>query len=132
VDYVPAKDVVYEPNADPPRVRNSFHLYNYSDIFLRAAKNPSLISALESILGKPLRLYGSQVFPKPDLVGTVVPADQDMRYWPFEHYEMISAWIALDDSTIENGCVRHVVTDRTNLGFATRSLWNCRELAWSH
>jgi phytanoyl-CoA hydroxylase len=107
-DYLPANDVVYEPDTQPPRVRNAFHLHSYSDVFLRAAKNPSLIGVLESILGKPLRLYGSQIFAKPALVGTVVPAHQDMPYWPFEPYELISAWIALDDSTIENGCVRHV------------------------
>ena len=107
-DYLPATDVVYEPDTQPPRVRNAFHLHSYNDVFLQAARNPAVIGALESILGNPLRLYGSQVFAKPALVGTVVPAHQDMPYWPFEPYEMVSAWIALDDSTIENGCVRHI------------------------
>lgn len=106
--YLPEKEIVYEPDTNPPRVRNAFGLHNYSDVFLRAAKNPSLIDVLGSILGKPLRLYASQVFAKPARVGTVVPSHQDMPYWPFEPYELISAWIALDDSTIENGCVRHV------------------------
>lgn len=107
-DYLPAEDLVYEPDTRPPRVRNAFHLHAHNDVFLRAAKNPAVLSVLESVLGKPLRLYASQVFAKPALVGTVVPAHQDMPYWPFAPYEMISAWIALDDSTIENGCVRHV------------------------
>jgi len=107
-EYLPAKDIVYEPDTQPPRVRNAFHLHHYSDIFLRAAKNPSLINTLESILGNPLRLYASQVFAKPAYVGTTVPSHQDMPYWPFEPYELVSAWIALDDSTIENGCVRHL------------------------
>lgn len=106
--YLPAREIVYEPDTQPPRVRNAFGLHNYSDIFLQAAKNPSLIGVLESILGRPLRLYASQVFAKPARVGTIVPSHQDMPYWPFEPYEMISAWIALDDSTIENGCVRYV------------------------
>ena len=107
-DYLPASEVTYEPNTDPPRVRNAFSLHAYNDIFMQAASNPVVISALEAILEKPLRLYASQVFAKPALVGTVVPAHQDMPYWPFEPYEMVSAWIALDDSTLENGCVRHV------------------------
>lgn len=107
-EYLPADHIVYEPNTQPPRVRNAFHLHHYSDVFLRAARNPALIAPLESILGKPLRLYASQVFAKPAFVGTVVPSHQDMPYWPFEPYEMVSAWIALDDSTIENGCVRHI------------------------
>src|SRR6185312_3292739 len=83
-------------------------LHSYNDVFMQAAKNPVVTGALENILGNPLRLYGSQVFAKPALVGTVVPAHQDMPYWPFEPYEMVSAWIALEDPTLENGCVRHI------------------------
>jgi ectoine hydroxylase-related dioxygenase (phytanoyl-CoA dioxygenase family) len=106
--YLPEKDIVHEPNTYPARVRNAFHLHIYNDAFLQAAKHPALIGALESILERPLRLYASQIFAKPAHVGTVVPRHQDMPYWPFEPYEMVSAWIALDDSTIENGCVRYV------------------------
>jgi ectoine hydroxylase-related dioxygenase (phytanoyl-CoA dioxygenase family) len=29
-----------------------------------------------------------------------------MPYWPFDPPELITAWVALDDSTKENGCVR--------------------------
>jgi ectoine hydroxylase-related dioxygenase (phytanoyl-CoA dioxygenase family) len=106
--YLPEKELVYEPDTTPRRVRNAFRLHFYEQRFLDAAKHPKLIGPLEAILGKSLRLYGSQVFAKPARVGTAVPAHQDMPYWPFEPYEMVSAWIALDDSTVENGCVRYV------------------------
>lgn len=106
--YLPEKEAVYEPDTQPPRLRNAFRLHIYNDLFLDAAKLPSLIGPVQTILGKQLRLYGSQVFAKPAQVGTFVPRHQDMPYWPFAPYEMISAWIALDDSTIENGCVRYV------------------------
>ncbi len=106
--YLPDKEVVFEPDTQPPRLRNAFRLHIYNDTFLQAAKHPSLIGAVQSILGKTLRLYGSQVFAKPAQVGSIVPRHQDMPYWPFQPYEMLSAWIALDDSTIENGCVRYV------------------------
>ncbi len=107
VSYLPESEIVYEPDSSPKRVRNAFRLHLYNQKFLDAAKHPSLIDALTSLLGDHLRLYGSQVFAKPARVGTVVPAHQDMPYWPFEPYELVSAWIALDDSTIENGCVRY-------------------------
>lgn len=106
--YLPEKEIVYEPDTTPRRVRNAFRLHFYEKKFLDTAKHAKLIGPLEVILGKPLRLYGSQVFAKPARVGTAVPAHQDMPYWPFEPYELVSAWIALDDSTIENGCVRYV------------------------
>jgi phytanoyl-CoA hydroxylase len=107
-DYLPSSEVVFEPDTQPPRLRNAFRLHLYKDLFLDAARHPSLIAPVQEILGRKLRLYGSQVFAKPAQVGTLVPAHQDMPYWPFAPYEMVSAWIALDDSTIENGCVRYV------------------------
>jgi ectoine hydroxylase-related dioxygenase (phytanoyl-CoA dioxygenase family) len=70
------------------------------------ARKPQLVAVLRAILGEPVRLYGSQVFAKPARVGTAVPRHQDMPYWPFAPADMLSAWIALDDSTEENGCVR--------------------------
>jgi ectoine hydroxylase-related dioxygenase (phytanoyl-CoA dioxygenase family) len=106
--YLPEKEIVYEPDTVPRRVRNAFRLHFYEKQFLDTAKHPRLIGPLEAILGKSLRLYGSQLFAKPARVGTAVPAHQDMPYWPFEPYEMVSAWIALDDSSVENGCVRYV------------------------
>jgi phytanoyl-CoA hydroxylase len=105
--YLPSSEMVFEPNTQPPRLRNAFRLHLYQEMFLEAARHPSLVGPVQAILGKQLRLYGSQVFAKPAEVGTVVPAHQDMPYWPFAPYEMVSAWIALDDSTIENGCVRY-------------------------
>jgi ectoine hydroxylase-related dioxygenase (phytanoyl-CoA dioxygenase family) len=105
---LPETEIVYEPDSSPRRVRNAFRLHVYEKQFFETAKHPKLIGPLDAILGRSLRLYGSQVFAKPARVGTVVPAHQDMPYWPFEPYELVSAWIALDDSTIQNGCVRYV------------------------
>ena len=102
--YVPAADLIYEPGTE--RLRNAFRLHLYEQKFLHFACKPQLIAVLRAILGAPLRLYGSQVFAKPPRVGTPVPRHQDMPYWPFAPDDMLSAWIALDDSTEENGCVR--------------------------
>ena len=86
------------------RERVRLHLYN--PLFLGFAKSLKLTSVLGELLGHPLRLYGSQLFAKPARVGTVVPKHQDMPYWPFDPPELITAWIALDDSSKANGCVR--------------------------
>lgn len=104
VTYVPDADLVYEPGTD--RLRNAFRLHLYEPQFLRFAGHPRLTPLLKSIFGEPVRLYGSQVFAKPAHVGSAVPPHQDMPYWPFSPDDMLSAWIALDDSTLENGCVR--------------------------
>lgn len=104
VSYVPEADLVYEPGTD--RLRNAFRLHLYERQFMDFAGKRQLREVVQAILGKPVRLYGSQVFAKPARVGTMVPAHQDMAYWPFSPEDMLSAWIALDDSTVRNGCVR--------------------------
>ena len=35
-----------------------------------------------------------------------VPMHQDGHYWPIEPLATCTAWIAIDDSTVENGCLR--------------------------
>jgi len=109
VNYYPKEDVVYEPGSSPPRVRNAFRVHLHNPFFLGVARHPKIISVVEALLGRPVRLYGSQLFAKPPEVGSVVPLHQDMPYWPFEPYELLSCWIALDDSTVENGCVQFIV-----------------------
>jgi phytanoyl-CoA hydroxylase len=106
--YVPERDLVWEPDANPPRLRNAFRLHLYNDFFLEFAKSRKMTGILGELLGHPLRLYGSQLFAKPARVGTVVPKHQDMPYWPFDPPELISAWVALDDTSMENGCVRFI------------------------
>jgi phytanoyl-CoA hydroxylase len=107
-DYMPARDLVYEPGSDPPQLRNAFRVHFHHPLFMDFARSPKITRILEASLGWPLRLYSSQLFAKPARVGTVVPKHQDMAYWPFEPYELVTAWIALDDTTLENGCVRFV------------------------
>ena len=108
-DYVPARDLIYEPGSDPPQLRNAFRLHQHHPMFRELARNPKITRVLEAALGQPLRLYSSQLFAKPARVGTVVPKHQDVAYWPFEPYELVTAWIALDDTTVDNGCVRFLV-----------------------
>jgi len=104
--YIPDRDLVWEPTQNTRELRNAFRLHIYNPFFLQFAKSPKLTGILGELLGHPLRLYGSQLFAKPARVGTVVPKHQDMPYWPFHPPEMITAWVALDDSNQENGCVR--------------------------
>src|ERR1700690_3878600 len=126
VDYVPESDRIYEPGSDPPRLRNAFRLHQYNGFFLDVARNPRVVEVMETLLGAPLRLYGSQLFAKPARVGTAVPLHQDMPYWPFDPPELISAWIALDDSSVANGCVRFVAgSDR--LGVLSHTPWGGKE-----
>ena len=103
---MPASEIVHEPGSDPPRVRNVFRMHAYVEYFRSLASHAKMAGLMADLVGRPARLYGSMIFAKPARVGTVVPWHQDMPYWPFAPSELASAWIALDDTRIENGCVR--------------------------
>jgi phytanoyl-CoA hydroxylase len=104
-DYIPAESILYEADLSIRRVRNVFGLHRFHPVFMDLARHPKIVATVGQALGNPLRLYSSQLFAKPGSGGSAVPLHQDMPYWPFEPSEMVSAWIALDDSTLENGCV---------------------------
>ncbi|MBK9166043.1 MAG: phytanoyl-CoA dioxygenase family protein [Bryobacterales bacterium] len=103
---LPPHEVVPEPGADPPRLRNAFRMHLYAPYFRDLAAHPALTTVVAGLLGRPLRLYSSQLFLKPARVGSEVPWHQDLPYWAFAPAELVSAWIAIDDTHLGNGCVR--------------------------
>jgi hypothetical protein len=72
--------------------------------------NPAFVMAASQLLGnKPVRFWHDQIFYKPPKKGGVVAWHQDYSYWtrtkPVAH---ITCWCALDDATVENGCVQYI------------------------
>lgn len=72
----------------------------------RLAAHPRLVSLLEGLLGPQPILYGDQALCKPAFIGSAKPWHQDSAYFVYEPYDMgVDVWIALDDATLENGCM---------------------------
>jgi ectoine hydroxylase-related dioxygenase (phytanoyl-CoA dioxygenase family) len=71
--------------------------------------NPAFTMAASQLLGGAVRFWHDQLFCKPVRHGGVVAWHQDYSYWtrtqPMEH---LTCWIALDDSTRDNGCVQYI------------------------
>lgn len=76
------------------------------DAFLQLARTPAILDMVEQLLGPDIVLWGCQVFCKPPGDGREVPWHQDGRYWPIRPLATVTAWVAIDDSTVENGCMR--------------------------
>jgi len=61
---------------------------------------------VESLIGSGLSVYFSQVFMKPPGGGGPKPVHQDNFYFgPHDPDRLVTAWIALDAATTENGCL---------------------------
>ena len=68
-----------------------------------------LLNVLNRMMGEPPRLFANQAMLKPPGIGREKPWHQDHAYFnlPLDTC-IISAWVALDDATPENGCM-HVI-----------------------
>ena len=79
------------------------------------ARDRRLVDLVERFLGPGVSVYFSQVFFKPPEGGGPKPAHQDNFYFgPTDIEGVVTAWIALDDATLENGCL--YFGDGTNQG----------------
>jgi ectoine hydroxylase-related dioxygenase (phytanoyl-CoA dioxygenase family) len=70
------------------------------------ARDPRLVSLVEGAIGSGVSVYFSQIFFKPPEGGGPKPAHQDNFYFgPRDAEALITAWIAFDEATVENGCM---------------------------
>jgi len=75
-------------------------------MFRALAADPRLIAMAHDLIGGGLTACFSQVFFKPPEGGGPKPMHQDNYYFgPDDPDGLVTAWIALDDATVENGCM---------------------------
>lgn len=74
--------------------------------FRALAESAALTSMVEQLIGPGLWVAFSQIFFKPPEGGGPKPVHQDNFYFgPGDNEGMVTAWIALDTATTENGCM---------------------------
>jgi len=106
-------------NKDVPGVNPDFmlgpHLKNTGaqgvigdPVWLEFARNPDILEMVSQVAGEDLILWGTTIFGKPAFTGKETAWHQDGDYYPIEPLETVTVWIALDDSTPENGCMRYI------------------------
>jgi len=70
--------------------------------------NPQVLDNIESLLGPEILLLGTRTFCKYGPSDDFVAWHQDVTYWGLEPPFAVNAWIAIDDSDADNGCVQFV------------------------
>ena len=66
-------------------------------------KNKNILDAIEDLLGKNILCWSSNFFIKEPNDNTFVSWHQDSEYWGLEPDDVITAWIALSDASLETG-----------------------------
>jgi phytanoyl-CoA hydroxylase len=70
------------------------------------AHRPDVLALGEKLLGEPIALFQDMALLKPPHIGREKPWHQDQAYFNLPRgASVLGFWIALDDATLENGCM---------------------------
>lgn len=93
------------PGTRPENMRNP---HEKSRLFLSLCLDGPIPRAAESLLGPDLLMWGTYGFAKPPGHGLDVDWHQDGRYFPLTPMETVTAWLAIDDADLANGCLEMI------------------------
>ena len=96
-------EVISAPGPSPGNPLQARHLDHrlVHDLITR----PEILGRLRALIGNDLVVWASYFFTK-DPGGKEIPWHQDANYWPIEPPLNLSMWMAIDEVTTENSCVR--------------------------
>jgi hypothetical protein len=69
-------------------------------------RHPAILDAVEDVIGPDILCWSSSFFIKNARDPGYVSWHQDSTYWGLEPPDIITAWVALSDSTLANGAMR--------------------------
>lgn len=102
VDWLQAK----HPELRPEQLGHK--LIAKDPFWVRLISDKGLLDIAEQFIGPNIALFASHYIVKPPYDGQPVLWHQDGSYWPLEPMDVVTLWLAVDDSKPENGCMRVV------------------------
>jgi hypothetical protein len=72
------------------------------------ATHGRVLDVIEQIIGPNILVHSTSLFPKYPSETDRISWHQDAYYWGLSSPRLVSAWVALTESTIANGCLRVV------------------------
>jgi phytanoyl-CoA hydroxylase len=113
-DYVP--DNTNETNLELKVRKLMWYVDEHPHFVLLGRHHPKVQGVLQSLLGANPILYQDMALVKPPFIGSEKPWHQDNAYFSVTPLEAIcGVWIALDDATVQNGCM-HTIAGGHKLG----------------
>jgi len=97
------RHVLKTDGPNPRRPMQSRHMDNAAVYDL--ASHPAIVERIAGLLGPDLVVWTTNFWLK-EPGGAEIPWHQDINFWPIEPPVNISAWIAIDEVSAENACVR--------------------------
>ena len=69
-------------------------------------RHPGILDPVESLIGPNILCWGTSFFIKEAHDPSFVSWHQDSTYWGLEPPDIVTAWVAISESTVENGAMR--------------------------
>ena len=84
----------------------SHELVARDPFWVRLVADDRLLDIAALFVGPDIALFASHYIAKPPFSGRPVLWHQDGAFWPLEPMNVVTLWLAVDESTQENGCLR--------------------------
>ncbi len=96
------------PEARQDAVRKLMHFVDFDSRLKAVSHHPELLRVVKRLLGgREPALFQDMALLKPPRMGREKPWHQDHAYFNFPiDTPVVGVWIALDEATLENGCMR--------------------------
>lgn len=92
-------------------MRHKSHLlFTWLDELIR---HPAILDAVEDVIGPDILCWSSSFFIKEPRDSGFVSWHQDSTYWGLDPADIVTAWVALSDSSAENGAMRVIPDTHT-------------------
>lgn len=101
-------------DGDPVRKFEGVGMVREDDVFRELAFDDGILDVVHRLQGPNLKLLRSAAMLKPPRVGSEKKFHQDAAYYPIHPMDHVTVWIALDEATTENGCMRVVPGGHTD------------------
>ena len=84
----------------------SHELVARDPFWVRLVGDERLLDIAAQFVGPDIALFAAHYIAKPPFCGRPVLWHQDGAFWPLEPMNVVTLWLAVDESTPENGCLR--------------------------
>jgi ectoine hydroxylase-related dioxygenase (phytanoyl-CoA dioxygenase family) len=106
---VTANNAVFdlEPSHTPqqPRLRRLKDPIRQHEVYRRALLHPKVLAIVGQLVGPAIACNGNKLNLKLADVGSPVEWHQDWAFYPHTNDDLLAVGVAMDDSTLENGCL---------------------------
>lgn len=98
------------PEGEDKKIRQLMGSQNISKTIRKIAFSEKLMSAISQLLDDEVELFHSKLMLKAAKKGSFIPWHSDWGYWKntFKKPSLMNCFLAIDPSTLENGCIRYV------------------------